>query len=38
MFTAFHGRDVRDARDFIYLAGERAKPCPGGDSLSMRKS
>ena len=29
-FTAFHGRGVLYAGDFIYLAGERKKQCPGG--------
>ena len=28
-FTAFHGRDIRDTGDFIRLAGEREKRCPG---------
>ena len=28
-FIVFHGRDVCDAGGFIYLAGEREKPCPG---------
>ena len=28
-FTAFHGRDVHDAGDFICLAEEREKQCPG---------